>query len=852
MLKTMTVRATIAAIVAGLSMSAHAIADSPKPVDIPAGDLRQALLKVSEQFSADIVFSPEHVQGFKTGGAHGQLTTEQAVTKLLEGTPLELRTDPSGAMLIAPPAAAKGLPQASTNTERPKSFWSRLRLAQADTPSPQGEGRGEDREQAAGNQKVEDPAEFKLEEVLVTAQKRTERLQDVPVPVTAISAETISSNNQLRIQDYYTKVPGLSMALISDSAPTVAIRGLTMGGATNPTVGIVIDEVPYGSSVTIGNDLTVADIDPSELAHVEVLRGPQGTLYGASSLGGLLKFATVDPSTEAFSGTMRAGMVSVEESDDLGYDVYGSVNVPLADTFSIRGSGFSKRAPGYIDNVQIGEKDVNRTDNVGGRLAALWSPSDDLSLKLSAFRQAIEREASAEVHLLPGLGDLQQSSLRGSGGYDRDTEAYAATLQANLGSIALTSASGYSVDDTHGVQDVSSTIFADFAEGFFGVRGAADFFSRKVEKFSQELRFSIPIGTKVDWLIGGFYTRERTDAAADFTAVDPDSGAKVGRIAKVHTPDNRFDEYAAFTNLTYHFTDQFDVQIGGRYSENRQSYASATTGALRTAVIDRFHTDDHAFTYLVTPRFRISQDLMVYGRFASGYRPGAPNVNCGIVPCGYAADTTENYEVGIKGSALEQRLSYEASLYYIDWKDIQLESTTPDGLGYVTNGESATSQGVELSVEVRPLTGLTISAWVAWNDAELAESFPAEFSSNIGFKGDQLPYGSPLSGNVSLEQEFPVGALTTGFAGGSFSYVDERQGVFPSVFSESPTRQVYPSYTQLDLHGGLRWESWTINLFVNNVTDKRALLGGDAGNFIPFAFSYSQPRTMGLSVAKTF
>src|SRR5687767_7959297 len=144
MLKTMTVRATIAALLAGLSMSAHAIADSPKRVDIPAGELRQALLQVAAQFGTDLVYSPEQIRGIQTRGAYGELTTEQAVIKLLEGTPLELRIDPSGAMLIVPPTAAKDSPQASTHSERPKSFWSPLRLAQADTPSPQqGEGESE-------------------------------------------------------------------------------------------------------------------------------------------------------------------------------------------------------------------------------------------------------------------------------------------------------------------------------------------------------------------------------------------------------------------------------------------------------------------------------------------------------------------------------------------------------------------------------------------------------------------------------------------------------------------------------------------------------------------------------------
>src|SRR5262249_11729294 len=145
-----------------------------------------------------------------------------------------------------------------------------------------------------------------IEEIVVTAQKREERLQDVPVPVTSMSADALVEQNQLRLQDYYSKVPGLNLELDGTTGvPTVSIRGVTTGGQTNPTVGVTVDDVPYGSSTFIGGGFVSPDIDPSDLTRVEVLRGPQGTLYGVSSIGGLLKYVTLDPSTDGFTGLVQ-------------------------------------------------------------------------------------------------------------------------------------------------------------------------------------------------------------------------------------------------------------------------------------------------------------------------------------------------------------------------------------------------------------------------------------------------------------------------------------------------------------------------------------------------------------------
>jgi iron complex outermembrane recepter protein len=243
---------------------------------------------------------------------------------------------------------------------------------------------------------------------------------------------------------------------------------------------------------------------------------------------------------------------------------------------------------------------------------------------------------------------------------------------------------------------------------------------------------------------------------------------------------------------------------------------------------------------------------MVYARLASGYRPGGPNQAIPGLPSHYEPDKTRNYEVGFKGDVLDHRLSFDASLYYIEWTNIQLQLLDPaTSQDYYANGGRAKSQGVELSVETRPLTGLTISGWVTWDDAQLTQNLPAS-STAVGSAGDTLPYSSRFSGTLSMEEQFPLAPNLSGFVGGAVNYVGARQGVFAAYYDVPPERQLFPAYAKTDLRGGLHYDSWTLNLFVNNVTDRRGLLYGGLGSFDPSAFYYIQPRTVGVSMVKTF
>jgi len=564
-------------------------------------------------------------------------------------------------------------------------------------------------------------------------------------------------------------------------------------------------------------------------------------------MGGLLKFVTVDPSTAGFSGRMQAGMVGVFNGNGLGYNVRGSANAPITDTLAIRASAFTRVDPGYIDNPILNVDGVNQARTSGGRLAALWKPVEDFSLKLAALYQTTRGNGSSDVDKLPGLGDLQQGYIPNVGGYNRTVQSYIATANAKVGIADITSISGYNINSYSDSSDYTYAV-APLTNLLFGTDNSPLYDDNKTKKFNQEVRLAMPITRWVDWRVGGFFTHESSTYTENVVAQDQVTLANEGLVLSISFP-TRYTEYAGFTDFTFHVTDNFDVELGGRESHIQQVFNQTETGgAVGGAVLitPEERSDANAFTYLVTPRLKLSTDLMIYARLASGYRAGGTNATIPGAPTQYNPDKTQNYDLGLKGEFLDHRVSVDASLYYIDWKDVQLQLRS-GGLGYNANGGKAKSEGVELSTQVRPTTGLNIAAWIVWSEAELTQDFPAN-SSVYGASGDRLPNTSRFSGFLSADQSFPVVNGVVGNVGADVSYVGDRI----SVFTTTADRQRFSPYTKLNVHAGLNYESWNATLYVNNATDRRGELSGGLGGFPPYAFTYIQPRTVGLTVAKDF
>lgn len=826
-------RALAFALVAVGSMPVFAFADSAT-FNIGSQPLPLALKTFAMQAHMQLFYANSVVRNQRASEVHGNLDKHDALTRLLRGTGLKAvytSDDAATIVLVSGPTLQQQRPA------RPKP---RMVSDPADT------GR------------VSDSPET-LQVILVTAEKRKEPLQTVPVPVSVVAAPALAKRSKFRLQDYASQVPGLSVTPNEfNGSSTVAIRGITSADTTNPTVSTTIDDVPIGSSTSIGGGFIVADLDPNDLSSIEVLRGPQGTLYGASSIGGLVKYVTKDPSTHALTGSVRADTNAVYSGGSAGYDVSAGVNVPLSDTLAIRGGVSGRADPGYITDIQLGRQhDVNRTRDYGANVATLWRPSDTFSAKISAFYQQSKIYGSAYITSAPGVGDLQQSMLPNTGTVDRKFGALIAVINAKLGMFELTSDTGYTVAKLVDNEDYSAST-GQVTLALLNTPYALTTDDVTTHKISQEFRLSTHIGSRLDWLLGAFFTHEYSPYTVGTLGANPE-GQSIG-IANLTLLSSVYQELAGFTDLTYRLTNRFDVQVGGRASRIRQGYQSRDVAGNWDAFFgtpSSFpETDVYAYsaTYLITPRLRITPNLMVYARVASGYRPGGINPVPYVVnaPREFKPDTTVNYELGVKGEFLDRGLSIDGSIFYIDWKKIQLSITDPaTGAPYFTNGSGAKSEGVELSAALVPVSGLKLAGWFTYDKAVLTKSMPPDATA-YGAVGDRLPYSSQYAANASADYDFPVGALTASL-GATVSYVGDRVGTFvadvPGVSSE---RQIFPGYTEFDLRSALNGDLWSLELYINNAGDRRGIIGGGIGTLTPTAFEIIQPRTIGMSISRKF
>jgi outer membrane receptor protein involved in Fe transport len=706
-----------------------------------------------------------------------------------------------------------------------------------------------------------------LTEVVVTAQKRSERLQDVPVSVTAVSSETLAQQNLVQLRDFYNRVPGVSISGggTEQRANGVAIRGVTTGGGTAPTVAFTLDDVPLTSGAASAQSPLI-DIDPSDLQRVEILRGPQGTLYGASGLGGLIKYVTVSPDTQRFSGRIEAGGNTISKGGQ-GWSLRGAVNVPIVqDKLALRVSAFTRHDPAYLDNInaRAAGDDINKNRIEGGRAALLFKPTDNLTVDLSALRQKSRFIGSPQIRVTSatdftpvyGAFTLNLAPTR----RDVDFTLYQGRVNYDLGFADLTAISAW--NDIKSASDLDQTnTFGFLLPAFAAPTGSAATLinADRTKKFTQEVRLASQDGGAFEWLVGGFYTHEKISVDQTILIVPPTGG---GTTAYASVGPAKFEEKAVFADATYHFTDQFDVQAGVRYSSNDQSSASTTTIAAPatrffgpSSSIATTNSSDDAVTWLFTPRYKFSSGLMAYLRVATGYRPGGPN-STGVtgIPLSFKSDSVVSYEAGLKGTIPGVNATFDASLFQIDWDDIQLLTTDVDSqFTYYTNGSTARSRGVELSGRWAPAQGLSIEGNMTYLQAELTDDLrpPAGASPIYGSKGDRLPGSARFSGSLSAQYDWDVGHGVSAFAGASLAYVGNRYAEFDNV--QPTTRVRLPSYTTVDLRGGLYNDDWKLNLYAKNLFDKRGVVEATTrGGTSPAQAIFLQPRTVGVTIARSF
>jgi len=701
-----------------------------------------------------------------------------------------------------------------------------------------------------------------IQTVIVTAEKRSDSLQNVPMSMSVIGADKLLGTGQSGLNDYYATVPGLSLNDRGSGRSTLVVRGISAGESLNPTVGVSIDDVPYGSSTM---DYAISNLDPFDIDHIEVLRGPQGTLYGASSMGGLIKFVMVQPDLDKVSGRVQAGVSSTEQGG-VGYVTRAAVNVPIVkDKFGIRVSAFKRRDGGFIDDPGQQKKNVNDGNVDGFRLSSLWKASEHTTVRASVMNQEQDTGSSARVDMLPNsytplYGAYQHKRLPGTDGSQTKTRVYTFEVDSALGWADFHSVSSYNRYELIGPQDVTGT-FSGIARAILGVNnaGVKIINNAEVGKFSQEFRLSSPDDNrKLSWLAGAFFTNEHASGYQGVRAVDPATGAQLasGNLYDGDSP-SKFKETAVFGNVTYTFTPQFDVQVGGRYSAVRQYFSSVVSGPLaggEDATSNKAR--NNIWTYSLSPRYHISPNMMSYIRVSTGYRAGGVNtllpLDLGQFPNQFDSDSLTSYEWGLKGSFPKQKMTLDASLFYIDWKDIQLNTRSQiSSTSYIVNASSAKSEGAEATLRWRPIRQLMITSNAAYTHAVLTE--PTPFGT-YGNAGDRLPFSPLWSGTLSADYTFPLGATFNAEIGGAVSYVGDRMSNFTA--SAAATRFNMNSYTTANLHAAISSQEWNLNLYVKNLTNERGYLSATPQNVTTGVSSNGllliQPRTIGVSATYSF
>jgi outer membrane receptor protein involved in Fe transport len=587
------------------------------------------------------------------------------------------------------------------------------------------------------------------------------------------------------------------------------------------------------------------------------------------------------------------------------------INLPLGDRGAFRLSGYSAALPGYIDDPSLGEKDINHGHRDGVRAALLINFTDDLSLRLNAVEQELHTDGTAYTdvvgatnlqltppanQLQPQNGDLNQQRFINEPNTFK-YGIYSATLNWNVGWGTLTYITSYGTTDENGLSDVTSSPAAPGTgpTGTFGnvvttllpfvspvppagvtsVAGLAETEVIDIKKWTQEFRLASAAGQTLEWQVGAFYTSE--SSALDQTlplfyiptqVFAPLTPALGGPSLENASLDARYREWAGFAQFTYHFNPQWDLALGGRYSENKQSASELLTGVLPTLqgtpqVLTSGDSSDNDFTYSIAPRWHVSSDTMVYGRIATGYRPGGPNdlpLNAPpSVPRAYQPDQTTNYEAGVRSDLLDRRLSVDVAAFLVDWKKIQLfeflqVAGTP-GFGINANGGTARSKGLEWTLGLTPATGLTFTLTGAYVDAYLTSPAPAAG----GRDGDLLPFVPKWSTSLDGDYRWRAFDDFNAFVGATWSYIGSRLPGFGAIQDATGTfqpepRPELPSYNSVNLRAGLENGRWAFELYCKNAGDTRGITDYGNGGSPNYGGGvvYAVPRTLGATATLRF
>ena len=724
------------------------------------------------------------------------------------------------------------------------SLTSVAAMAQTTAPIPQ-------TEEAGGNP-----------EIVVTARKRSESVQKIPESIRAITSQDLQRLGADGLDGYAGVTPGLQLTG-TRAATQVVIRGITTGPVNQDqsqikeTVGIYLDETPIAVQ-RYNPNLRLFDIE-----RIEVLRGPQGTLYGAGSMAGAIRMITKKPQAAGIEAEVEASAATVTNGGE-DYSLDAMVNLPLVtDVLAVRAVGSYRRDAGYIDNVSRNVANANSDNAFVGRIAARYTPEGAFSLDTMLLWQDTKYRAASTYAAEAGL--LKSNSVQFEPAHDRLFIASAtARYDGGIGDITLVGS--YLRKRYDYVIEAGS--FPSFVTGSHDDLGAiADNYSNQ-RNYSIEARISSKPESDLRWIVGVFYQHSQNAFGQDATVPGVDALSGLDSTDFGAAPDQlyfsaidiREKQLAIFGEASVPVTGKLSLSVGGRqfFAWQKSSVDFEGIFAFPNIGVTRARNSENGFNPKVNLSYQIDNDRLLYLQASKGFRLGGTNEpvpqplctadlearGFDAAPTSFRSDSLWNYEAGAKTSWLDRKVTVNASVYRIDWKSPQVTAQLACGFNVFVNAGGLRVYGAELEASVRPVDGLTLTAGAAHTDSELTSDL--QFVN--GNKGDHAPYTPRWTFNTSADFRQNLSGALEAFAFVNYQHTGRRNQNFNAA---EPANIVLPAYGSLNARIGLNSDRWSIELFGQNLTNS---LGELSRRFTPFSFipatfvTVVKPRTVGIKL----
>jgi len=803
-----------------------------------------------------------------------------------------------------------------------------------------------------------------IEEIVVTATKRTMSIQDVAQSITAFSTAEIERRAIMDMADIATNLPSISLSSYRAGLNELVYRGISSGGSwrLDSQVAMYLDDVPMTASTT--------QLDPRmvDISRVESLPGPQGTLFGSSSQTGTLRVITNKPEFDRVSGQVTGEYKTTTGGED-GYDINGHINIPISDSFAIRLVAYKNKDGGYIDNVYstsphsvcaagadcnypgwgipndhlnsatpdnagLEEEDFNDYEMSGARLSALWNISD----KWSAFSTLMFQESTTTGVWSSdtALGDYKVARFSDEWRKDEWT-SFALTFKGDLGFAEISNAFGYverdqsyQFDNTHyeayhtrkkgGYFSAYCNYYAAYCDYYFGQYNYYDKYHtgynggiyrslQEAERITNELRLTSTGDSRLEWMVGAFYENNNDgwDDSGDIPNLESTihwdytqfrscqlNGQGYDAACPAINPGNTWyrDSYereitqiATFGEVGYNFTDALKMTVGARWFEydryvvnDRQWPVGFPVEAIlidgETTSIEDGKESDTAFKFGLS--YALDDDKMIYGLFSQGFRLGGRNnpkaVRVEFVPEFYTPDKVDNYEIGLKSEWMDNRLQVNATVFFMEWSDIQLAITSDqDGLWWLrgtANGGGGENTGVEVDMTYQATQNFRMNANFYTGDPHYTDDWTSPEGEQQLWAGTSMVDSAQFKYSLAADYTFRDVLGGDIWVRADYYYTDGLYSTWSAAAESNPAHPDYDptggfdvdSWSKINLQMSYERESWNATLMVRNLTDDRAntYTGSGAGGYAEYwghtgfgdSNNLARPRSISLRFTK--